>query len=129
DPAQVPLDYEIQRGSARLAVFRNTGSVAVLQAQPLCAFSGRLRLRDGDAVRPAAFGRVQLRHGDASHDSPLGADGRFYFEQLPPGRHDATVHSDGRRAQCAIDIPAPAQPGIVELGEIECAVTSTPGDP
>src|SRR5690606_12977827 len=63
DPSQLPLDHEIVRGSARLAVFRNTGSVAVLDAHPLRAFSGRLRLRDGDGVRPAAFGRVQLAHG------------------------------------------------------------------
>src|SRR5690606_10250748 len=119
DPSQVPLDHEIVRGSARLAVFRNTGSVATLDAHPLRAFSGRLRLRDGERARPAAFGSLRLAHGDASRTSPLGADGRFYFEQLPAGRHQATVDSDGQRAQCAIDIPEPAQPGILELGEIE----------
>ena len=128
DPSQVPLDHEIVRGSTRLAVFRNTGSVAVLDAQPLRAYSGRVRLRGVDGATPAAFGRIQLVRGDARQASPLGADGRFYFEQLPAGRHQATVDSDGRRAQCAIDIPAHAQPGIVELGEIECAVT-TQGDP
>ncbi|MGY1518875.1 fimbria/pilus outer membrane usher protein [Luteimonas sp. A482] len=128
DPSQVPLDHEIVRGAAQLAVFRNTGSVATLDAHPLRAFSGRLRLRDGDGARPAVFGNLRLQHGDASQTSPLGADGRFYFEQLPAGRHQAIVDSDGRRAHCAIDIPEPLQSGIHELGEIECAVT-TQGEP
>lgn len=128
DPSQVPLDHEILRGSTRLAVFRNTGSVATLDARPLRAFSGRLRLREDGAQRPAGFGTLRLEYGPDSRTSPLGADGRFYFEQLPAGRHHATADSDGVRAQCVIDIPEPAQPGIVELGEIECAVTSQ-GEP
>ena len=123
DPTQVPLDHEIVRGTARLAVFRNTGSVAVLDARPLRAFSGRLRLRDGDGERPAAFGSLRLEHGDTSQASPLGGDGRFYFEQLPAARYQAIADSDGRRANCTIEIPEPPRPGILELGEIECAVT------
>src|SRR5690606_14659099 len=112
DPSQVPLDHEIERGSTRLAVFRSTGSVAVLDAHPLRAFSGRLRLRGDDGPRPAAFGSLRLQHGEHVQTSPLGADGRFYFEQLPAGRHHATADSDGARAQCAIDIPEPTRAGI-----------------
>lgn len=124
DPSQVPLTYEIERGARTVAVPRNTGALAMLEVRPLYAVSGLLRLRsDGDA-RPAAFGTLRLQRDGAEHRSPLGAEGRFYFEQLPPGRYRASADSGGARAQCSIEVPAPAGPGILDLGVVDCAAAA-----
>ncbi|TYT26282.1 fimbrial biogenesis outer membrane usher protein [Luteimonas viscosa] len=128
DPAQVPLAYEIVREAGSLSVFRNTGSVATLEARPLHAVSGRIAVRDAQGTRPVAFGLLQLEHEGAEHRSPLGSEGRFYFERLPPGRYRASVDSDGARAWCRIEIPPPSGAGIRDLGVIECTPT-TRGEP
>ena len=120
DPAQVPLDHEIINGATQLSVFRNTGAVAVLDVQPLRALSGLLHLRDAGGTRPAAFGLLHLEHAGSTYTSPLGAGGRFYFEQLPPGRHRARVESEGAIAECAIEVPAAQAAGIHDLGIVEC---------
>ena len=124
DPAQVPLDHEILQGATQLSVFRNTGAVAVLEVRPLRALSGQLHLRGDEGVRPAAFGSVHLEHAGTRYDSPLGAGGRFYFEQLPPGRHKARVASEGASAVCTIEVPVAQAAGIHDLGIVECAVAA-----
>lgn len=101
-------------------MFRNTGAVAVLDVQPLRALSGLLHLRDAGGTRPAAFGLLHLEHAGSTYTSPLGAGGRFYFEQLPPGRHRARVESEGAIAECAIEVPAAQAAGIHDLGIVEC---------
>ena len=124
DASQVPLTYEIERGARTVAVPRNTGALATLDVRPLYAVSGRLRLRSDGDTRPAAFGTLRLERDGAEHRSPLGAEGRFYFEQLPPGRYRARADSDGAHAQCTIEVPAPTAPGIVDLGTVDCAATA-----
>ncbi|HVI59781.1 MAG TPA: fimbria/pilus outer membrane usher protein [Luteimonas sp.] len=129
DPSQVPLDYQIERSAGKLSVFRNTGTITTLDAHPLQAFSGRLQLRDASGARPAEFGTLRLERDGSGQDSPLGAEGRFYFEQLQPGRYQAIADSGGMRAQCTIDVPAASEPGILDLGTIDCAVTTKTGEP
>ena len=122
DPSQVPMTYRIESGARTLSVFPNTGAMAAFAVHPLQAISGRLRLRDESGAHPATYGTLRLELDDQQHRSPLGSEGRFYFEQLPPGRYRATAVSDGARAQCMIDVPKPDKPGIVDLGVVECTV-------
>ena len=96
----------------------------MLEVRPLRALSGQLHLRGDEGVRPAAFGSVHLEHAGTRYDSPLGAGGRFYFEQLPPGRHKARVASEGASAVCTIEVPVAQAAGIHDLGIVECAVAA-----
>src|SRR5439155_23720475 len=58
--------------------------------------------------------------------SPVGGDGAFYLEGVPPGRHQAEV--EWSRGRCRLTLVIPEGPAIVELGRVLCeaeADTST----
>ena len=57
-------------------------------------------------------------------DSPLGAHGEFYFENLPEGRHEAQVTFEGRACAFILTIPRSEEPAL-ELGTLKCAVTES----
>ena len=59
--------------------------------------------------------------------SPLGNAGEFYFENLPEGRHEASVTHEGRSCAFMLTVPHSAEAAIT-LGTLKCTVSSR-GDP
>ena len=56
--------------------------------------------------------------------SPVGGTGDFYFENLPPGSHRATiVDSDG---ECTFTLKVPdANEPLIDLGTVRCLPQSS----
>ena len=52
-------------------------------------------------------------------ESPIGHDGTFFFEQLPPGSYAATVKHLGETCSFTLTVPA-ALGFLVDLGQITC---------
>jgi SPOR domain len=66
-------------------------------------------------------------------ESPVGAHGEFFFEDLEPGEHAAEVFFHGRSCRFTFTVRdgAEQQAGILKLGEISCRVPlleDVPGD-
>lgn len=120
DEAQVPMGYELLVEQREIAVPRNTGAVVTLETVARRAVTGKLRVRRGDAVAAAEYGVLRLPGVDGGHESLVGGDGRFYFEQLPPGRHAGRLDGDAGRARCELEVPISAVAGTVRLGGITC---------
>ncbi len=122
DPSAVPLNYQVLTPQREVAVPRNTGALVRLEVQGLRAATGFVHLREGAATLPAEYGAMTVRGGGRTYESVLGGGGRFYFEDLPPGEYEIEVESGERLARCILVLPAQAEPGIADLGELACPV-------
>ena len=61
-----------------------------------------------------------MRVGRESFESPIGADGEFYLENVPPGRHPAEVLYEQKACVFTIEIPVSAA-SVVNLGIVRCS--------
>jgi len=122
DPHTVPIDYRIDRIERRIASARNTGALVRLPVRRLHAVTGIFVDATGVALH---YGDVSMQVGDAVLHAPIGGDGRFYFEDIAPGRHDATVDSAGVQLRCTLSVPANDGESAVirQLGPQACVAT------
>jgi outer membrane usher protein len=81
-------------------------------------------VRNGRREVPA-YGELTVTVGAESQVSPLGTNGDFYFENIPPGRYPAVVGHDGRSCSLTLEVKATEQPAQA-LGLVECAPTEAP---
>lgn len=133
DVRELPVDYRVGASQSRVAVPRNTGALVALDVAPLRAVTGHVRLRDAGGERAAEYGRMRLHPldpraaGGPSPETLLGASGRYYFEDLAPGRYAVRIDSGNRRANCELEL-APSSQGVADLGDLLCTVIENAGE-
>ena len=98
-------------------VWRNTGTVVVLEANAVRAVKGHFRYSG------AAAGDL-VRVGPGDDGMPLGSDGLFYLDGLTAGLHDATIETEGRTVRCAIEVPTMGEASVTNLGDVQCEETA-----
>ena len=80
----------------------------------------------GKSVIPA-YGELTLRVGQAELKSPVGADGAFYFENVPPGSHTASL--EYKADTCAVALKVPVSDRVViEIGSLRCVAAARKDD-
>lgn len=129
DEAAVPPGYTLRVPRRDVQVPRNTGALVALDAAPVHAVTGHFLRRDATGATAPAGDRAWLEHDGGRIAVPLGGQGRFYLDGLVPGRHVVEVDGAAGTARCRIDVPTAMAPGIVDLGEIECADASAEAVP
>jgi outer membrane usher protein len=129
----VPVDFEIGAVEKVAAPPYRGAAVVRFPVSRLRAAQGRLVTDDG--VVPA-FGdltvRVEGRSLEAASaqafvSSPVGRGGEFFLEGLPPGAHAGLVDWSGGR--CSVLVEVPAEPAMVDVGTVRCAVEGRPAPP
>jgi outer membrane usher protein len=117
--SDVPLDYEISKVDVTLAPPYRGGALALFPVQQVRRISGTLRIIERGQPREATYGEVTVTADGKEFSSPIGSDGRFYFENIGTGRHAATVkYANGT---CAFTIAIPkSDDQVIELGTVEC---------
>lgn len=129
DHALLPPDWQLDVEELSIAPMWRGGAVVRFPARPIRAVVGRLTVRREGRRGVPAFGRVEVRVGERLQLSPVGGEGAFYFDDLPPGRHDARVVDGFGACGFTLEVPALAQ-ARVDLGELTCEPTAegTPAD-
>lgn len=127
DGAGVPMQYDIVTGQREITVPRNTGAIVDLDVRALRAVTGHVRL-PSDNAPVSTFGILRLSGGGDVFEAPLGGSGRYYFEDLPPGRYRAEVERAGAViARCVLEVPGLREAGIAPLGDLVCGPGGTEG--
>ena len=116
----IPLAYSV--GGVRLTLappFRG-GALAVFPVQSVTRVLGRVRVGGDGEDRTPVFGEIVVAaDGMPPSTSPLGAEGDFYFENLPAGRHVATVRDSKGECSLTLNVPDSTDP-VIELGVVRC---------
>jgi outer membrane usher protein len=121
----VPLDYEVPKLRVTLAPGYRAGAVVLFPVRRIQQIVGSIVLVGNGRRQVPAYGEVTVTVGAESHVSPLGTNGDFYFENIPPGRYPAVVGHDGRSCSLMLEVKATEQPSQA-LGTIECGLTEAP---
>ena len=118
-PADIPIDYELPPLEQVIATPNRGGAVVTFKALRIIGLSGSVVMREGLTKLPPAYGQLDVRTEDGQQSSPLGKNGEFYLENLPPGDYPAHVHSDTGDCDFVLHIPDRPQK-FVDLGVYSC---------
>jgi outer membrane usher protein len=115
----IPLDRTVGERERTIAPPYRGGALLSFPVRRFQNSAGRVLLqRRNEGIVPL-FGQLTVRVGRESFESPIGADGEFYLENVPPGRHPAEVLHQGKTCAFTIEIPASAA-SVVNLGTVRC---------
>ena len=118
----VPLDYEIGQIQMTVAPPHRGGALITFPVRRIRSVVGRLRVDTDGLVTAPAYGTLTISVGGRPVASPVGAKGEFYFENLTPGRHRASLRYDG--GSCTFDLEVPAlESAVNQLGLVTCIVS------
>jgi outer membrane usher protein len=114
--ADVPMDYQIGSIEQVVGTSLRGGALVKFDVQRVTSVKGLVRVDTGAATAVPSFGELTI---DARHKSPLGADGQFWFADLPVGKHRARV--EFREGTCTMDLVVPESvASVIDLGTVSC---------
>jgi len=115
--ADVPIDYQIGATEQVVATGVRAGALVRFDVERVTSVKGLVRVDMGGQPTVPAFGELTV---DARFRSPLGADGQFWFSDLPVGVHAA--HVEFRDGTCRFELVVPkSASSSVNLGTLSCA--------
>lgn len=119
EPLDIPLDYAVEETERTIAPSYRGGAVVTFAVKKLQAFQGKAQLlRAGENVSPA-FGELTVTVNGAVISSPIGTDGAFYLENLPPGAWPAEILFEGNACRFSMAVPKTAE-RFVDMGAVSC---------
>jgi outer membrane usher protein len=116
----VPLVYSVGATERTVSPGLRGGALIAFPVRRVQSLSGRVVVEREGATRVPAYGDLRVEGGGGAVSSPIGRDGEFYLENLPPGRHRAVIEEP--EGTCAFTLEAPAVgPSLVDLGTLVCS--------
>jgi len=123
DAGDLPVDRSIERTAANIAPPMLGGAVVTFSTRRIQAVTGTMALeRQGVHVVPS-FGEITIVVGDETYVSPVGSEGEFYFENLPPGAYPARLRFADTSCAFTLEMPVSSAP-LVDLGAVVCHAAS-----
>jgi outer membrane usher protein len=115
----VPLNYTINATERIVGPPFRGGAVVSFPIQRIQRIMGQITLDDEDRTTVPAFGQLALTVNGKVFDSPVGRQGEFYLENVPAGRHSATVEHKDKTCNFTIDVPN-LDESEIKLGTLKC---------
>jgi outer membrane usher protein len=120
----IPLQYAVSNVGMTLAPPYRGGAVAQFDVQRVQRVLGTIVIAGQE--RPHTYGELTVTSADGrSYGSPVGADGSFYFENLPTGSYAATVEHRGTSCTFTLGIPASTEV-VIKVGTQRCTMHAKP---
>jgi outer membrane usher protein len=122
----LPLDYAVETTEKTVAPPFRGGAVVTFPVRKVQGIRGTVVLDAGGGreVVPA-YGELAVEAGATRLESPVSAEGEFYFENIPAGRHVATLIFRETICRFPMEIPVSNQPTI-DVGRLSCAAPALP---
>ncbi len=120
----LPLDYRVGSTLQLAAPAFRSGALVQFPSERIAIFFGQLVVEAAGKELVPAYGELTVRPAGGPVSSPVGRDGRFYFENLPPGPHPAEVEWSG--GSCAFELEVPEPSTRNDLGRVRCLTGQAP---
>jgi outer membrane usher protein len=117
----VPIDHSVDQVERDVAPPYRGGALVVFRAGLRQSLTGTITLLFGGQTIVPVFGDLTVSAAGRSFSSPIGRDGEFDLENVPAGRHQATVIFKNLTCQFALEVPTSASP-LLRLGTLQCVV-------
>ena len=115
----IPLNYTIDATDKVVAPPFRGGAVVTFPVQRIQRATGTIALQDSKQSVIPAYGQLTVTANGKQFESPIGKQGEFYLENVPPGRHAAIVEYKDRTCDFVLDVPSSQQP-VVQIGKVLC---------
>ena len=115
----LPLDYVIENSGENIAPPFRGGAIARFVGRHFQTIVGRVTLRRDGVEQAAAYGALTIGAGDLARVSPIGVNGEFYFENLPPGPSPAELQFRSAICSFTVIVP-PSRATFIDLGLLTC---------
>ncbi len=118
----IPIDYNVSDVHMTLAPPYRGGAVVLFPVRRIQRATGTVVLVTASGEELPSFGEITIAAAGERMTSPLGREGEFYFENLPQGRHEASVTYDGRSCVFMLTVPNSDEAALA-LGTLKCAAS------
>jgi outer membrane usher protein len=120
----IPIDYIVPDVDVTLAPPYRGGAVVQFPVRRIQRVTGAVVLVGAAGEEQPSFGEITIVAGGEQMTSPLGNAGEFYFENLPEGKHEASVTHEGRSCTLILVVP-PSTEAAITLGTLKCMVSAS----
>ncbi len=121
----IPLTYAVQEVERVVAPPSRGGAYVEFAVSAIRTMTGSVVVTGNSAVRTPSFGQITLTREGSEHESPLGRQGEFYFEDVPNGRYRATIESEEGSCTFELTVPSGTEP-VIDLGRLTCSNEGLP---
>jgi outer membrane usher protein len=121
--SDIPLDFVVPDVQITLAPPYRGGAVVLFPVRRIQRVTGAVLLTGSAGDQKPTYGELTIVAAGERIVSPLGVDGEFYFENLPEGRHEATVKTENRSCVFILNVPH-SEEAALALGTLKCAITA-----
>lgn len=126
DDRDIPMTYDVQTVEQTIAPSNRGGALVEFAVRAIRTVTGSLAVKSGSAEAfIPVYGQLTLeRHGKKT-DSPVGAGGEFYFENLSAGTYSALIEYETGSCKLSLVVPDSKQETI-DLGRVVCTGAAKP---
>jgi len=117
----VPIDHDVDQVERDVAPPYRGGALVVFHAGLRQSLAGTMTLLVGSQTIVPVFGDLTVSVAGRSVSSPIGRGGEFELENVPAGRHQATVTFKGLTCQFALEVLTSTST-LLRLGTLKCVV-------
>jgi outer membrane usher protein len=120
EPANIPLNYSIDAVSKQVTPLFRSGALVEFKLTKIQALFGSLTYLEDGQQKPVEYGQLTLSGLDKPVETPIGKEGEFYLENVPPGRYTGKVVSPGKECTVTLVVPQ-SDEMMIDLGSLSCA--------
>jgi outer membrane usher protein len=117
----VPFDQRIEPTSKSIAPPVKAGASVTFLPQRIQNILGKVSIKSKLSIIVPKYGNLVITADKKTFSSPLGEQGEFYLENVPVGKHPATIEYDDKECKFNFDMPQIDRP-TVELPMMNCIV-------
>jgi outer membrane usher protein len=117
----IPLDRRVDATEKIIAPPYRGGVVVDFPVYRIQSVTGSIILQTPTELIIPAYGQLTVTADAKRFESPIGKQGEFYFESVPPGRHTAMLEYDETTCRFSVDVPA-SDASVLKLSTLRCVV-------
>ena len=115
----IPLNYKIDANEKVIAPTFRGGAVVPFPVRLIQGLIGTLSVETSGKTVIPSYGQLNVTVDNQIINSPIGKEGDFYLDSVPPGKYAANVDYEGGICNFELTIPQ-SQEQIVNLGNLKC---------
>lgn len=119
----IPLNYRVDATEKTIAPSFRGGALVVFPVLRVQIITGTVLVETEGQTHIPAYGQLTVMAKENPQESPIGKQGEFYLENIPPGTHEAVITDEGKVCRFSLAIPDSAEP-ILKLGALHCGGTA-----